>query len=226
MDYLKYFDHAPTGKVPENQFQFNNDAAEIWKGVDRILFMDYVKDESGNWIPQGTNKVQFINDFLDYHFSKYKGAPEEFFFTLRALIVEALSWGSKDQAINYLYSPIIEKWIKKMENMSHRKGFEKPKIEHKSLRRVYSFILAQSYHKGNAEIKNMSKTDFLVYVSELFKDSQKANSVYQTVRSTYKTESNFLNFFSDMKDAHSLDYEYAMKVYRNYFTESGITESE
>jgi len=113
MDYLKYFDHAPTGMAPENRFQFNNDASEIWKGVGRILFDDYVKDELGNWIPQGENKVQFVNDFLDYHFSKYKGAPEQFFFILRSLVVEELRGGSRDIATNKLYSPIIEKWIEK-----------------------------------------------------------------------------------------------------------------
>lgn len=105
---------------------------------------------------------------------------------------------------------------------SERKN-EKP---YKCLRRVYSFILAEAYHKGHLKIKNMPKTAFKDYVTGLFKNPKVATEVYQTVRSSYKLESNFLNFYSEMQKKHSKDYDYAMKNYKNYFPDNLESESK
>lgn len=228
MDYSLYFESISPGEVPENEYQCDNKSSiDSW--VVQKLYTDAKNEDI---------KFQFINDFLDYHFSKYSGNPEQFFLCLRDIEARIIrSMDDKGFPIiqraykqiyarpHFLYQPIIDKWIKKMENLSHKRKMEKSPKEYKSLRRVYSFILAEAYHKGHAKISSMGKKDFKTYVSELFNDSEKVNSVYQTVRSTYKEESNFLNFFSEMKGIYSPDYQYAMKIYKKYFPENDVTES-
>ena len=122
--YSKYFDSAPEGKATINKFQFE-DKKGIWKYVDRILFEDYVKDETGKWIPHGDNKVQFVIDFLDYHFSKFNGDPREFFFFLKSLTVKAANSSSqyRNENVNNLYRPIIEEWIEKTKKKPQQKQF-------------------------------------------------------------------------------------------------------
>ena len=95
-----------------------------------------------------------------------------------------------------------------------------PEKEYISLRRVYSFILAIAFHKGHSEIQDLGKRDFENYISKMFPDAKSPATIYQTVRSTYKNESNFLLYTSEMEKNYCKDYDYAMKIFNNYFSES------
>jgi len=91
------------------------------------------------------------------------------------------------------------------------------KKQYKSLRRVYSFILAKAYLiDDHDEIKYCSVTDFNARVKSIF-GIDKPRQYYLTVRSTYKGEKNFLNFNDEMAKAHPKDYDYAMMIYADYY---------
>ncbi len=107
--------------------------------------------------------------------------------------------------------------------------YEKPmEIEKpKSWRRVYSFVLAEAYHRGNVKIDDMSKKDFKTYVTyELKMTKAVADSIYQTVRSTYKNEKSFIYKTPQMMQAYPEDYAYAMKIYKDYFPENNTSFSK
>lgn len=92
--------------------------------------------------------------------------------------------------------------------------------EYHSLRRVYSFILAEAYLRGMKLIKDMSKVEFKRYAEEKFK-VQSGGPIYQTVRSTYKSESNFINYYTEMKREYFLDHEFAMRIFNKYYPDLG-----
>ena len=131
MDYSKYFETVPEGKDSENEFQFDgNGDMNSW--LIFMLFKDQWKDKNGRFIDQTDTKSHFINAFLNYHFSKYSGAPEQFFLCLKDLIITIHQHGSITtnpnsiiahipgacayyERLDKLYSPVIEKWIEKNE---------------------------------------------------------------------------------------------------------------
>ncbi len=127
MDYSLYFESVPEGKKPENKYQYNGiNTINGW--LFFMLFQDEMTDDKGKRIDLSDNKVEFINEFLNYHFSKYKGNPEQFFLCLKDLIISTNNSGHPSPGtLNYLiprlashysrldklYSPVIEKWIQK-----------------------------------------------------------------------------------------------------------------
>ena len=90
---------------------------------------------------------------------------------------------------------------------------DRPKI---SMRRVRSFILAEAYNRGEFKIKDCTEKEFNKIIKEKF-NNDKPRSTYQTVRSTYKGEMNYLNFLANMKVRYSREYEYAMKIFKDYY---------
>lgn len=108
MDYSIYFESAPAGEKPLNKYQYDG-KFHICKWADWILFEDYSRDDLGNWIPRADNKIQFVNDFLDYHFSKFTGEPRQFFFFLETI----MTYSRMSPEGEKLYRPIIEEWIEK-----------------------------------------------------------------------------------------------------------------
>jgi hypothetical protein len=211
MDYSKYFDYAPTGGAPVNKFQYDG-KYHILKWVDMILFMDYIIDDEGNWIPTGDNKFQFNNDFLDYHFSKYNGAPEEFFFFLRSLIVHARSWGGRDLEIDNLYSPIIEKWIKKTEKMPHQTDFKISKKKYDSLTRSRAFCIKLMQDEGkinyyDLDKKNWKKTELQNYI-EILWENQSGQTVYEDF---LKIDARYDSF----KKEYKRDFDYGQKIFED-----------
>lgn len=101
---------------------------------------------------------------------------------------------------------------------------EKPKV---SWRRVYSFILAEAFKRGESKIRDMSKNSFLRYVSvEMEFKGVVPHTIYQTVRSTYRGEDNYLNFFEEMKKKYHKEYSQSMKLFSNYYPNLQISQDK
>jgi hypothetical protein len=147
MDYSLYFESAPQGKDPENQFQYTGKGDIVAWAIHR-LFTDMQENEAGKFIDLSDTKLEFINSFLDYHFLKYTGNPEQFFLCikeiqLRVRSTKENSWipGAKEYyaRLYELYNPIIEAWIiQARKKPQHKKPIENLKGACKGLKEYES----------------------------------------------------------------------------------------
>jgi hypothetical protein len=94
-----------------------------------------------------------------------------------------------------------------------------------SMRRVYSFMITEALNRGESRIRSMGKKEFMNYISleKNFKDSS-PNTIYITVKSTYKGEKNYIIYFDEMKKKFRSEYDYAMKTFMDYYPNLKMTE--
>jgi hypothetical protein len=120
MDYSRYFVRVPKGKHT-NDFQYDgpDDLPEWREWLTSMLFRNafFLRD---NMVDQSDDKVSFINNFLDYHYSQYVGEFDQFATCIRSVqenVKKFLKGKTPPPALEYweplftLYTPIIDKWI-------------------------------------------------------------------------------------------------------------------
>src|ERR1035437_3719165 len=96
------------------------------------------------------------------------------------------------------------------------------KKQYKSLIRVHCFILARAYLKDkHDEIKDCSEREFYERVKKIF-STEKPRQYYLMVRSKYKEDSNYLNYYDEMAIKHPEDYDYAMMLYKEYYPKISV----
>jgi hypothetical protein len=101
------------------------------------------------------------------------------------------------------------------------KEIEDAKIERP--RRVYSFILAEAYHRGETDFwppkEIRSKKDIIKFVENIFKKKVSGLTVYQTLGGSHKSpnEKEFIKDYHEMKGLFKNDYDIAMKLFYDYF---------
>jgi hypothetical protein len=93
---------------------------------------------------------------------------------------------------------------------------------YKSKRRFISFIIAEAYFNHNQTFwKDCSKKDFAINLKKIF-NVPDSIQYFQTVRSSYKDEKNYLNYYDKMKEIYKQDYEYAMDHLKDYYPENKV----
>ena len=153
--------------------------------------------------------IIFMRDFEWYCQKNSIEKPEDF----RDIFIrsEADKWTERLKMITDPKQQIVvERYLKFL---------EKPIIKtepYKSLRRVYAFILVETVRRGNKFIADCSKKEFEAHVSKKFNDIS-PNTLYVTVRSSYKGERNFINYFDEMAAEYAQDYDHALKLYNTYY---------
>lgn len=137
MDYTLYFESTPLGEDAQNEYQFDR-RHNVNSWLDLMLYSDQIMDKNGRLICTSDHKIEFINKFLDYHFSQYSGDPEQFFLCLKDVVISMNQRGRKPdpnsiagmidkmsrqsehcERLDRLYSPIIEAWIEKAKTTKH-----------------------------------------------------------------------------------------------------------
>jgi hypothetical protein len=121
MDYSLYFERVEKGQRV-NPYQYDGpDQLPEWEfWIISMLYKSAVIDTEKIIIDQSDNKANFIFSFLDYHFSRFNGNPDQFLICLNTIRqkVEKRKFNSGFEFFkpnHELYTPVIDKWIKENE---------------------------------------------------------------------------------------------------------------
>ncbi len=219
MDYSLYFVGVKKGtKTNPYQYDGPNDHPDWVSWINKMLFNpEQIDLENRQFIDRSDNMVDFINEFLNYHFSKYKGNPDQFMLCLntikqkiKLLIEKGMPqakdlWGPKYE----LYAPIIDKWIKENE--------EKLKVKR-----------GTKDDSGKFELKRIKNIELVkVLCEKRFLDKSEENKLLQWFKGVpikepiviKKPANHFISIIADLQESHHINKtkEYCYNYIHNNF---------